>query len=156
MIAADMVWKWSPHGNANDTNAKFQFEYFRRQEDGSLGFDTLGANLLGGYHSTQSGWYAQGVYQFMPRWRVGLRHDELSAGTAQIGLVDAGTLSAADFPQLASYRPRRDTAMVDFRPSEFSQLRVQFARDQARFNETDNQIFVQYTMSIGAHGAHKF
>jgi hypothetical protein len=156
MFAADLVWKWSPHGNATDTNVKFQFEYFRRQEDGSLAFDTAGMNLSDGYHSTQSGWYAQGVYQFMPRWRVGLRHDELSAGTTRIGLVDAGTLSAADFPQLASYRPRRDTVMVDFRPSEFSQFRVQFARDQARFNETDNQIFVQYTMSIGAHGAHKF
>jgi hypothetical protein len=156
MIAADLVWKWSPHGNTDETNAKFQLEYFRRQEDGTLAFNTSGANLPGGYHSTQSGWYMQGVYQFMPRWRVGLRHDELNAGSIDIGLVDNGTLSATDFPQLASFRPRRDSAMVDFRASEFSQLRVQIARDQARFNESDTQIFVQYTMSIGAHGAHKF
>jgi hypothetical protein len=156
MIAADLVWKWSPHGNANETNAKFQFEYFRRQEDGTLAFDTLGANLPGGYHSSQSGWYVQGTYQFMPRWRVGLRHDELNAGSTEVGLVANGTLRAANFPQLASFRPRRDSAMVDFRASEFSQLRVQIARDRARFDESDTQIFLQYTMSIGAHGAHKF
>jgi hypothetical protein len=46
--------------------------------------------------------------------------------------------------------------MVDFSPSEFSRLRVQFSQDEARFDEKDKQIFVQYIMSLGAHGAHKF
>ena len=156
MLAADLVWKWSPHGNVTDTHAKFQFEYFRREEDGTLAFNTTDANQIGNFRSTQSGWVAQGVYQFMPRWRVGVRHDALDPGTAQIGLVQVGALSSADFPQLAAHHPKRDSVMVDFRPSEFSQLRVQLSRDRARFDETDQQIFVQYTMSLGAHGAHKF
>ena len=46
--------------------------------------------------------------------------------------------------------------MIDFSPSEFSRFRLQFARDEARFNETDNQVLLQYIMSLGAHGAHKF
>jgi hypothetical protein len=46
--------------------------------------------------------------------------------------------------------------MIDFSPSEFSRFRLQFARDEARFNEADNQVFLQYIMSLGAHGAHKF
>jgi hypothetical protein len=35
--------------------------------------------------------------------------------------------------------PKRSTAMIDFSPSEFSRFRLQFARDEARFNEADNQ-----------------
>jgi hypothetical protein len=46
--------------------------------------------------------------------------------------------------------------MVDFSPSEFSRLRVQYAWDQARFTDTDDELSLQYIMSLGAHGAHKF
>ena len=152
----DFVWKWAPNGNTVDRNFKFQAEYLRRKEDGSLAFDTTGANLSDAYRSSQSGWYAQGAYQFMPRWRVGLRYEELGSGNPDIGLVNSGALAAADFPRLAENDPRRTTAMIDFSPSEFSRFRLQFARDEARFNAMDNQIFLQYIMSLGAHGAHKF
>jgi hypothetical protein len=46
--------------------------------------------------------------------------------------------------------------MVDWSPSEFSRIRLQFARDYSRMNEPDNQIFIQYIVSLGAHGAHTF
>jgi hypothetical protein len=46
--------------------------------------------------------------------------------------------------------------MVDYSLSEFSRMRVQFARDKSRQDVTDNQAFVQYQMSLGAHGAHTF
>ena len=152
----DFVWKWAPNGNTVERNFKFQAEYLRRKEDGSLTFDTAGADLSNGYRSSQSGWYMQGVYQFMPRWRVGLRHDALNSGNPDLGLITSGTLTSADLPQLAENRPKRTTAMIDFSPSEFSRLRLQFARDEARFDEADNQIFLQYIMSLGTHGAHKF
>jgi len=156
MWGLDFVWKWAPNGNTVERNFKFQAEYMHRTEDGSLAFDTTGINLSDGYHSSQSGWYMQGVYQFMPRWRAGLRYEELNSGNADIGLVGSGALSAADFPRLAQNDPKRSTVMVDFSPSEFSRFRLQFARDEARFNEADNQIFLQYIMSLGTHGAHKF
>ena len=46
--------------------------------------------------------------------------------------------------------------MLDFSPSEFSRVRLQVARDQAREGVTDNQLFLQYQMSLGAHGAHGY
>ena len=46
--------------------------------------------------------------------------------------------------------------MVDFNPSEFSRLRLQLARDRSREGLTDNQLFLQYQMSLGAHGAHGY
>ena len=156
MWGVDFVWKWAPNGNTVDRNFKFQAEYLRRKEDGSLVFDSTGANLTDGYHSSQAGWYVQGAYQFMPRWRVGVRYEELNSGNPDIGLVNSGALTAADFPRLAENDPKRTTAMIDFSPSEFSRFRLQFARDEARFNQADNQIFLQYIMSLGTHGAHKF
>ncbi len=157
--AASGVLKWSPEGNPTTNNFKLQGEYFRRKEDGTLTYDTGGASLgtmTGGYASRQSGWYAQGVYQFMPEWRVGYRYDRLDSGATTIGLVDSGSLAAADFPILSAYNPKRHTAMIDWSPSEFSRIRLQLARDYSRINEPDNQLFLQYIMSLGAHGAHTF
>ena len=155
----DGVLKWAPNGNATDNSFKLQGEYFRRTENGSLTYDTAAASLgtmRGSYSSRQSGWYAQGVYQFLPAWRAGYRYDTLDSGTTGLGLVDSGALTTADFPILAGYKPHRNTVMVDWSPSEFSRIRLQLARDYSRMNEPDNQIFLQYIVSLGAHGAHKF
>ncbi|TFW18070.1 hypothetical protein E4L96_13575, partial [Massilia arenosa] len=144
---ADAIYKWAPNGNSTQTNLKLQGEYFRRKEDGSLG---LGEEQ-GAYASRQSGWYVQGVYQFMPAWRVGLRYDRLDSGS-----VSLGGLAPALFPTLAAYKPKRSTVMLDWSPSEFSRLRLQFAQDKARRGESDNQIYLQYVMSLGTHAAHAF
>jgi hypothetical protein len=154
----DGILKWAPNFNPTETYFKLQGEYFRRKESGDLTFDTAGAvgTQTGGYGSAQSGWYLQGAYQFVPMWRVGYRYDRLDAGTTSIGQVDSGALTAADFPILAQYNPTRQTVMVDWSPSEFSRVRLQYAQDKARADATDNQVFLQYIVSLGAHGAHKF
>jgi len=155
----DGILKWAPNFNPTYTNFKLQGEFFRRKENGNLTYDTTAASLgtqTGGYTSAQSGWYLQGVYQFVPMWRVGYRYDRLNAGTTSTGLVDSGALVAADFPILVPYNPTRQTVMVDWSPSEFSRVRLQFAQDKSRSDATDNQMFLQYIVSLGAHGAHKF
>ena len=157
--ALDGVLKWAPDGNSRTTNLKLQGEYFRRGEEGNLTYDTQAASLgtqTGSYKSRQSGWYLQGVYQFIPQWRAGYRFDRLSAGTTSIGLVESSALSAADFPVLGGHNPRRHTLMADWSPSEFSRLRLQIARDYSRAGQPDNQVLLQYIMSLGAHGAHRF
>jgi hypothetical protein len=112
--------------------------------------------VSGPFNGTQSGWYAQGAWQFYPRWRVGYRYDRLN-GTLNNGLATNGSgLTAADFPVLAAYGPTRNTLMLDWSATEFSRLRLQFASDKSRLGLTDNQVFVQYIYSLGAHGAHKF
>ena len=121
----------------------------QRTEDGQLAFDTTGQNLWGGYHSRQSGWYLQGVYQFMPLWRVGARYDRLDPGNPDYS-ANAAYYNATDF------NPQRYTVMVDYTPSEFSRWRLQFAQSKTRPDFTDNEFFVQYILSLGAHGAHKY
>ncbi|MBI5908539.1 MAG: hypothetical protein HY848_01070 [Betaproteobacteria bacterium] len=157
----DGILKWAPNGNGINTNFKLQGEYFRRSEDGNLTYNSANAAAFRGtstgtLRSVQSGWYAQGVYQFMPMWRAGYRYDRLSSGSVKLGQVDSGALSAADFPIHSRYNPTRNTLMLDFNPSEFSRLRLQFASDKSRLGATDKQVFLQYSMSLGAHGAHKF
>ena len=46
--------------------------------------------------------------------------------------------------------------MADWSLDEFSRLRLQFARDKSMQGVSDNQVTLQYIMSLGAHGAHKF
>jgi hypothetical protein len=151
----DAILKWTPTGSRRRA-LKLQAEYMERTEEGDLAFDIAGDNLLDGYRSRQSGWYVQGVYQFLPRWRVGLRYDDLDSGSTRIGLVNSGALLANDFPLLLPASPGRYTTMLDWSPSEFSRLRAQYAWDDARDADTDQQFFLQYIYAIGAHGAHKF
>jgi hypothetical protein len=148
--------KWAPHGDVTRQQLKVQGEYMRRRERGDLAFDVDGVNLSDLYRSSQSGWYVQSVYQFIPRWRIGARYDQLHSGSPRIFLVESGALSLQDFPALLSGSPSRVTTMLDWNPSEFSRLRAQVAWDDARDAERDHQFFLQYIYSIGAHGAHKY
>jgi hypothetical protein len=137
---ADFVWKWSPNGNPVNTNFKVQGEYLRRAENGAFNTNP--------YDAAQHGAYLQGIYQFMPRWRVGVRHDWLSAD-------NPGNAFAGKTLDTLGHTPRRDSMMVDFSNSEFSRFRLQYNRDQSQ-PTTDNEWYLQYIMSIGAHGAHQF
>lgn len=142
------VYKWAPNGNFAQRYLKLQSEVFLRQEKGT--FFPLGgpAQGLGFSSSTQTGFYVQGVYQFMPQWRFGLRYDQVHAPS--LGPVFAGT-TLDNFGATA----RRYSSMLDYSPSEFSRFRLQYNLDRAR-PETDNQLILQYVVSIGAHGAHQY
>lgn len=138
---ADFVWKYAPNGNATNTSFKLQGEYLHRAEDGTLNTDA--------YSASQSGWYLQGIYKFMPEWRTGLRYDRLNGGSVDYGMNTAGLANV-------NYDPQRWTWMLDYNPSEFSRIRLQLSRDESRQGLADNQVYLQYQMSLGAHGAHKY
>jgi len=150
-VGLDLVWKYSHNGNIRERYLKVQGEYFSRKESGLLTYDTTGVNTPGSFAVTQNGWYLQSVYQFMPTWRTGLRYDRLAPGTASVGAPNAANVIAN-----YSFNPSRLTWMVDYNPSEFTRLRLQLARDNSRQGLADNQLFLQYIMSMGAHGAHQY
>jgi hypothetical protein len=139
LTALDFVWKWAPLGNSNARSFKLQGEYFRREEDG------LYDGIV--YDGDQTGWYVQGVWQFAQLWRVGARHDVVDANN---GPLLAGT--ELEDPGRSS---KRSSVMLDWSPSEFSRLRMQYTNDNV-LPQSDNQWYLQYIMSIGAHGAHQF
>jgi hypothetical protein len=161
---ADAVVKWAPNGDARRTSVKLQAEYFRAKQSGTLSYDDtaqlapqFGTIFSDRFRAAQSGWYAQAVWQFLPRWRAGYRYDELRYGDVSIGVIESGAgPSIADFSLLAPHSPTRNTLMLDFSPSEFSRLRLQLASDASRRGATDKQVILQYIHSLGAHGAHRF
>jgi outer membrane receptor protein involved in Fe transport len=149
---ADFVWKYAPNGNSRETNFKLQGEYFWRRERGNLTYDAdgaLGLTQTGPYASSQGGGYLQGVWQFMPAWRIGARYDRLTPGTPDYGANE--TLLA-----VPAFHPQRATLMIDWTPSEFSRVRLQYAQNRVRPGVSDDEWFLQYILTLGAHGAHKF
>ncbi len=137
------VWKWAPQGNAYDRSLVLQAAWMRNEERG----DYSGA-ATGSLNQHRDGAYVQGVYQFRHGWRAGLRLDGLRVPAPPPALAG----SALD---PAGHAPRRASAMLDYAHSEFSRIRLQYNRDQSG-PQSDNQWFLQYTMSLGAHGAHRF
>ena len=145
LLGAQFVWKWSPNGNWKERNLILQGEYLKKSETGVYS----GLGLVDTpYDGDQSGWYAQAIYQPIPRWRFGGRVDTLSADNPGI-LFDGTPL------ETGSSDPRRFSLMADWSNSEFSRLRLQFTRDEAGMTD-ENQWGLQYIHSIGAHGAHTF
>ena len=150
----DFVYKWAPNGNPEVRNFVLQAEAMRRSENGTVVYDPDGAADASRYDGTQFGWYVQGVYQFVQRWRVGLRYDRLSANN-RVDTPVAGT-SLATLADDGDH-PQRVSAMLDFSNSEFSRIRVQYNRDESRPDDkADNQILVQYIFAMGSHPAHQF
>lgn len=161
LYVADFVWKWLPGGGAGTRGFTLQGEAFYRDEDGDVTYTEGSDQALLGYDGQQYGYYLQGVYRFLPRWRAGLRYDRLSADntvnvTALGTFTDPQTVLAATGLDAAGYRPERWSLMLDWSPSEFSRLRAQYNRDRSRPDVTDHQWSLQYIMSLGAHGAHPF
>ncbi len=138
---ADLVWKWSPNGNPYDTQLKLQMEYLWGNESGNYE-DVADVDM------NRDGWYAQAIYQFSHRWRVGMRYSQVSADDPGSDFVNTYLAPSGSHSRIAS-------VMLDFANSEFSRLRLQFNRDQAS-PTANNQLFLQYTMSLGAHGGHQF
>jgi len=144
VIVADGVMKWAPNGNATRTYFKLQGEYLQSRRSGTLSEIADGPLAL---HQVQSGAYVQGVWQFMPTWRVGLRTERL----------DPGRFDWALAPGVDDhYHPTKNSLMVDFSESEFARFRLQFAQDRTRQGFVDNQFLLQYQTALGAHGAHAY
>ena len=162
LFGVDFRYTWAPTGNARDSELILQGEYFRRSETGSYTLqeeheecetpepaegedhahkvcETHVEGVPEDLNGDSSGWYAQAVYKFLPQWRAGMRYARLSPPSAAELDNDVSTVSA----------------MLDWTNSEFGRVRFQYNRES--FGETrDNQVILQYVMSLGAHSAHSF
>jgi len=147
-LGMDAIWKWAPNGNACNQQLTLQGEIYHRNESGEV---ALNADEASSLKSNQNGFYAQAVYKFMPRWRVGLRYDRLwSSNEGNDVEVLTETLLLPN-----GYHPHQTTAMIDFSPSEFSRIRFQHNQDHS-LPTLNKQYMLQFIVNLGAHGAHDF
>jgi hypothetical protein len=137
---ASLVWKWAPDGNPIERNLKLQSEFFFRHQHGLFNDAS--------YDGNQTGWYVQGVYQFMPQWRIGARYDQLTSS-------DVGADLVGSVLDNQGRTPRRYSALLEHDTSEFGRFRLQYNRDQSDV-DPDNAVLFQYTVTFGSHGAHQY
>ena len=155
----DFVYKWTPNGNAKDTNFKLQAEYFVRDEKGHAKFTEGENSAEADYDGEQEGYYAQAVYQFMPAWRVGVRYDHLEANNRFANFVNSG-IALDEFLEESGLGtegdPEKTSFMIDYSPSHFSRIRLQYSDFENGHGESQDIITLQYIMSLGSHGAHSY
>jgi len=155
--AINLVYKWAPNGNSKQRNFKFQTEYLQRDESGKLTMLNADGSTRSAfdYGGEQSGWYAQGIYQFRPQWRVGMRYGELDSDNKLAGIADDHHVYEVSNLGDDGITPKRTSLMLDYSPREYSRWRLQYNRDETT-DEKDDQFFVQFIHSLGSHGAHAF
>ena len=120
-------------------------EYFYRVKD--LDGTTV-ANPPAMRVSRQDGVYVQMVYGIAARWAIGGRADAI------------GGRNWLETPLGRAESPSSSRVALDltFDPTEFSRLRVQYNHGKiwSGQRETYHQVYVQFQMSLGVHGAHQF
>ncbi|MCP5046176.1 MAG: hypothetical protein GY940_03330 [bacterium] len=132
-----------------------QAEYITRTQKG-LRFGPSDHNGAGegvaidDFEKKQAGLYAQLVFRFHRQWRLGARWDSLNKNDAAVGG------QSLDLPDSLN----RYSVMMDYSPTEFSRIRLQYNMNRFGFLEDEpkhyNGFLVQFNLSIGAHGAHTF
>ena len=85
----------------------------------------------------------------MPQARVGVRYSEMS-NVDLTGALDGTAVDGAGF------KPTQLNLMFDWTNSEYSRIRLQLGSEELSAGNEDDQIILQYLMSFGAHGAHKY
>ena len=106
------------------------------------------------WDSRQAGFYGQLVGRFSKRCRLGLRYDLLHLNDVEWDHV------RQPYPQSLP----RLSAMVEYNPTEFSRLRIQYNHDMSRYEPSaghyvrkfNRELVLQMNLAIGAHGAHAF
>ncbi len=145
IVAFDVRYTLAPTGNPSSEELILQAEYFTNDQDGEYEI----GNHADDVDDSSDGWYAQAVYKFDPQWRIGARYSQLSPIDAPTGLVGTELDSEGHDPEAYS-------AMLDWTNSEFSRVRLQYNHEELTAGQNDDQLMLQYIMSIGAHGAHKY
>jgi hypothetical protein len=139
----EAVWKWKPRPRHGLT---LQSEYLYLDQDGDLKDAATG--IVNSLNRRQDGFYLQGIYQ-LNRWRFGARY----------GLLEmfADSFKQADVEQDLGETPWRATASVEFNPTEFTRIRLQYNHDESgRNGESNDEMILQFLFGIGAHSAHAF
>lgn len=145
-IALDVKYEWSPNGNTTQQKLEVRGEVFYRQEDGVYA-DEEDSVVFDG---KQLGAYLQASYKFHPNWSVGYRYDWLKPEEDLDEELHETALDAE------GYKPKAHTVQVQYSTSEFSRIRASYTQNKARADETDNQVLLNFVVSLGAHGAHKY
>jgi hypothetical protein len=143
-LGTDWIWRYDstrPYGAGDVT---VQGEYIFRSKT----LELVSVADLQDATFQQDGLYAQVVYGVGPRWTLAGRIDVAGLRNRIEALTTATDLDAT----------ARYSANATFNPTEFSRLRVQYNHGRVPGDSPTSfhQVYVQFQMSLGVHGAHVF
>jgi len=154
----DAVYKWAPMGNSKNQQLILQAEYFERDEDGHVNLSEDANFFNAAYEGKQKGYYLQGIYKFKPRWKTGLRYDWISADNRFGDLIESG-VDFDEFSEDTEFNNdnpiKRWSSMISYSKPELWRVRLQYNHIDVAGN-VDDQLFLQFTLMLGAHGAHRY
>jgi hypothetical protein len=142
LYGLEFTYKWRP---SRRQSFIVQSEYLYRHQTGDL-TDTV-ALTTESLKRNQDGFYVQALYQ-IDRWRIGARFDRMAIFKDEVLL--------AGEKQSYSGQPYRATGALEFNPTEFSRIRLQYNYDKSDPNKLNQEIFLQFILAVGAHGAHAY
>ena len=142
LYGLEFTYKWRP---SRWRSFILQSEYLYRHQTGDL-TDTV-ALTTDSLKRDQDGFYVQALYQ-INRWRIGARFDRMAIFQDEV--VRAG--------EKINYsgQPYRATGALEFNPTEFSRIRLQYNYDKSNPNKENQEVFLQFLIAVGAHGAHAY
>lgn len=109
----------------------WQNEWMQRNKDVETGTDK------------QAGYYSELLYKIDENWATGIRYDDLYKNI---------TGEPDDL--------NRFSAKLEYKPFEFSRFRLQYNHDRSKAfddeRKTVHEVLLNYTLELGAHGAHAF
>lgn len=153
MWGLDAVYKYDDQRAHGYGDFKLQAEYLWQRKDLTVQYHQANAAMIGQDREfTQDAFYLQGVYGIAPRWQAGLRYDITGMTSELRSAVNAGANTNWD-------ESDRWTAAVTWAPTEYSRIRLNYSHaDITREGVSNdfNAVYLQYMMSLGSHGAHKF
>lgn len=144
LYGLEAVWKWKP---ASRESLTIQGEYLLLTQTGDATDLTTAA--VDSLRRNQDGFYIQGIYR-KNRWGAGARYDLLD--------IFQETFEQGGVQQNFGGKPHRETASLEYNPSEFTRLRLQLSHDRSDTvtGRTNNEAILQVHFGIGAHAAHSF
>ena len=146
MAAADFKLEWKPVPNGNDL-VELAGEWLTSKREGDLAEDALFEEGPTTGSADASGGYVYAQYRFTPVWQPGVRFDYTQPESYEAG--DDGLTKTDD--NLYTY-----SAYLTAYFSEFNRVRlqanyVQSDNEIADGQDTDTQVFLQWSIVLGAH-----
>jgi hypothetical protein len=143
LYGMEAVWKWKP---TNRKSLTLQSEYLSLVQTGdATDQETEAVDSL---ERRQDGIYVQAIYR-INRWGIGARYEVLD--------LFNDSVKRGGVEQDLGDKPSRATAGLEFNPSEFSRIRLQYTHDRsAPDSRENNEVIAQFIFGIGAHAAHPF
>lgn len=98
----------------------------------------------------QAGFYSEVIYNVNSNWAAGVRYGRIVQNSA-----DMSTYAGIDVANLD-----RATAMLQYKPFEFSRLRLEYTKDRSKVINSErkdiDEIMLNLTIEAGSHGAHAY